>query len=210
MGLKFENIPIIVINLKDREDRKLWIQHHLADNDIFSYKVFEATYEKDGVSGLLLTMTSIMMGLVEQNYPYALILEDDAQFLANHPIRKIKAALKELPDDFDTLYLGCNLEKPDSKMYSKSLIKIFTAKAAHAIVYSNSGMKKILSGLQALTTPIPYDELLINEVQRDEKSFATKTLIMGQREGFSDIQRKVVSYNNMLKRRFTLNTKNLK
>lgn len=207
--IDFRKIPIIIVNLEDRKDRRAWVQGHLAEQDIFSYAVFKATEDKDGVKGLLYTMTSIMKGLYDAEYPYVLILEDDFEFIVKTPIRKIISAVKALPEDFDMLYLGCNLEKPDSTAHSKHLIKIKSAKAAHSIIFSKKAIEKAMNLLIELSSPIPYDELLI-EIQKEGNSYATKTLITGQHEGYSDIQKKVVSYNNMLKNRFEKNTKHIK
>lgn len=206
--IDFKNIPIIVVNLEDRKDRRAWIQGHLAEHGIFSYAVFKATEDKDGVKGLLYTMTSIMKGLYDAEYPYVLIFEDDVKFIEKAPISKIVSAVKSLPENFDMLYLGCNLEKPDSTAYSKHLIKIKSAKAAHAIIFSKKAIEKVMNLLIELSSPIPYDELLI-EIQKEGNSYATKKLIAGQQEGYSDIQKKVVSYNNMLSNRFKQNTKHI-
>lgn len=202
--IKLQDIPIIVIHLQSRVDRFLWITQHLLDNKFPPYKIFAATNDEDGVVGLLYTMTSVMKGLMDSDYPYVLVMEDDAEVITTLPERKINAALADLNGDFDLLYLGCNLERPDSKKHTDNTIKIFTAKAAHAIIYSRPGIQKTLERLLAMDSPIPYDELLI-DVQRDSNSFATSKLIFGQIAGHSDIQKKSVNYNNMLKTRFKKN-----
>lgn len=208
--INFVDIPIIVVNLPHRQDRSVWVKKHFADNKIIGYVFFEATYSTNGVVGLLNTMLSLMKSLDDNKYPNVLIFEDDAEFLTKFPDRDIKRALNELPDDFDALYLGCNLEKPDSEPHSKNLIKVKSAKAAHGVVYSAGAIRKVYQELLSMKTVIPYDDLLINILQKDGNSYASKKLIVGQKEMYSDIENRNVSYNAMLKRRFTQNTKHIK
>ena len=199
-------MQIIVIHLQERYDREYWIKTHFQVNEVPTYKIWNAIKHENGELGLLETWKILTTSLLDSPHEHFLIFEDDAEFIIPNPMNEIEKVFKELPKDFDLCFLGCNLEKADTEPFSNHLIKVKTAKAAHAIIYSKEIIRKLNNALLSLQPPIPYDELLISEVQINNNSYASKPMIVGQKEGYSDIQKKIVSYNDMLKYRFNKNT----
>jgi len=118
-----------------------------------------------------------------------LVLEDDIT-LAEHFDIRLGQALKELPNDWELLYLGGN-EIVKGEGYSSLLKRV----------------KKMTGGYGVLVHPRIYDEVLTlmngelladyvyMQFQKRNKSFATwKPLILHKQGRYSEIKRKVVDY----------------
>jgi glycosyl transferase family 25 len=81
--------------------------------------------------------------VVDQNLPYALILEDDAYLLPNFR-RKMISVLQNVPQDFHVLLLGCFLceMNPDSADGKVREIKNFAG--THAYIVSQKGARFLM------------------------------------------------------------------
>ena len=88
-----------------------------------------------------------------------LIFEDDIFFIDG--AREIfEKAVQQLPDDWDMVYLGGNVEYP-LKRVSKNLFKCEYTWGTNAILYSEKGRKKVLENYKLLTGSYEiYDEWL--------------------------------------------------
>jgi hypothetical protein len=80
-----------------------------------------------------------------QRSPYErlLFLEDDVTFVRPDVL---DAAVEQLPDDWDILYLGANILHPDPKpvYYSPNLVRVSSAWTTHAIAFSKKSVSFLL------------------------------------------------------------------
>ncbi len=74
------NIPILYINLKHREDRNKEIINELNKYNLKGERV-EAIKHKDGYIGCALSHIKCLDIAIEKNYEQVIILEDDFIFL---------------------------------------------------------------------------------------------------------------------------------
>ena len=107
--------------------------------------------------------------IIEKDYKNALIFEDDVKFVDN--IASIlPKAIKELPDDWDIVYLGClsccdkvslfelhEIMNPTKKKYSDNLNSggLYYGTEAYAISYN--GAKKILEQIPKINYHLDYE-----------------------------------------------------
>lgn len=124
--------------------------------------------------------------------PFA-IFEDD---IILDPIWKhIEEASRELPVDWDLLYLGGNF-MGDWQMpirYSAHLSILPNAWQTHAIVYSMKGAKFAIDNFDPDTFPV-YDEWIRVNIMPRGRTFMLTPMICYQRPGWSDLWQRDVNY----------------
>lgn len=119
-----------------------------------------------------------------------LALEDDAVF---GNLDALDAAINELPDDWDVLYLGANItggvfgikERPPVK-YSGHLYSVRAAWTTHAIAYTRRIVELIVSRYQPQTFEM-YDQWLNANILPHYKCFLVNPMVAFQRPGKSDL-----------------------
>jgi glycosyl transferase family 25 len=169
-----------VINMDKDTERLRKVIKQLDDYDISNYERIQ------GVNGKELTESELESGttnfckeycikssigcamshikvykkIIDNNDSMALILEDDVVFEDNFKSRVIEK-LKDVPDDFDIVYLGCNqcnntgeiksipdiyslTFKSKYKNINESIFVPRMSFALHAYIVSNNGAKKLL------------------------------------------------------------------
>ena len=109
-------MDIFVINLKEREDRKEYIEDHLTYKNI-KYKIIEGIngwelnkndydIKRIGTKGALGCYLSHFKCLDLITKPYSIIMEDDISILSNYFYYDIDLLINNLPSDFDICFLG--------------------------------------------------------------------------------------------------------
>ena len=120
-----------------------------------------------------------------------LCFEDDCIFVNTIYFAR---AFKELPDDWDILYLGANVTDPHPEKYSKHLRKIRSAWTTHGIAYSRKMVDHIVSNYKSWEESGMYDDWLSNNILPVFNCFVTVPMIAYQRPVYSDLWQKEVNY----------------
>lgn len=194
----------ILINLPKRTDRRMKAMDDLSGHGIPFY-LWMATEDIDGKKGLVKTMRSLLAYCVECDFKHCLILEDDIKILNPYIGQILADCIEELPDDYDLLYLGCNMHGTPQR-YSKKLLQAVGMYATHAILYSRSAIEYIL---ELLDENEAYDITLVKKVQPGMQCYCTSTMLVSQQNGFSDIEGREVDYTKFLEKRFQEKTKGI-
>lgn len=171
----------------------------------FFCSFWEATKNDNGRLGLIETMKRLFTSFLKTEEMQLFVLEDDFKILTDDYPEIINECIKQLPDDFDLFYAGCNLYGHCSR-FSENLLKADGMYSSHAIIYSRKAIEKLLPHLDAAET---YDVTLVNTIQKDGNSYCSFPLLISQQTGMSDIMNKVVNYEVFLEKRFTEKTKHL-
>jgi GR25 family glycosyltransferase involved in LPS biosynthesis len=103
-------------------------------------------YGTNGMIGCGLSHLFIWEDAIKKNYKNILVLEDDVYFTDDFKEYFINV-IKEVPDDYDILYLGykdsvCEAPKDSSFNY---IYKPYFPLLTHAMIISNKGLKKLKS-----------------------------------------------------------------
>ena len=176
-------LDIVVINLKNRKDKKEYIEKHLNELGIFNYTIFDAYklkkeelqsinyikpesflnhYNIDyvlGASGCKKSHFTCIQQ-VNQQKKYTLILEDDV-ILEKNIMVYIFNALQQL-SDFDLLYLGANIEsKQNAHLVKPNILKVTQPKTTTAYIIKNNNTHKLLNIIENSSNEI--DEVYGNE-----------------------------------------------
>jgi len=111
-----------------------------------------------------LSMRTILQYFERSPFNRLLILEDDVVFTK---LDHIEAALRELPEDWDILYLGANILHPEPKpeAYSPHLARISAAWCTHAIAFNKKCVNWLLQHQPGLSEQM-FDNWLSGNLAR--------------------------------------------
>lgn len=205
---------IYCINLEEEADR--W-QKCVEESEKYNFKIerFNAikpthlsTHELNGRLGCAQSHCEIIEEAIKKDFEYILILEDDFFFLKDPEYihSKIKKCFNELPNDWDCIYLGANVVNNYNVnpiiLYSENLLKLNSCFSTHAIAYSRRGIEKLISYFPSLENFSKeliekyeaFDLFFAKEFLVNSNSFLCDELLVSQRDGFSFIEKRAISY----------------
>ena len=165
-----------LINLARRYDRLHTVTEQIKRFGITEFERFEAI--DDMHNGFNLSIKGALKDESE-----ILILEDDCEFLGT--IDDLNKAIKQLPDNWDLLYLGANVLSPQ-KRHSENIFNLNNAWTSHAILYSAHGAKYCYENFNP-DAKIVYDEWLRTHAQRNLNCFIVYPMLAVQADGYSDL-----------------------
>jgi hypothetical protein len=178
---------IVILSLKNREDRRTRCRE-ILDRCGLEYRFYltekddSRLYERAGEDFVKMLSTIEGVGLV---------FEDDFELTKDWE-DVLQKAYKELPRDYDLLYLGGNLTESAEKITS-NLVKLNGAWCAHAIVYSKKFINFVIKNYRFETCGV-YDDWL-RRIAPKRKFYMTYPMVSWQRASYSDFQNQNVSYN---------------
>ena len=155
-------------------------RENLSDEDL---KIFDTNKVKLSMCSNIIKHIDAYRNIINNEYKYSLILEDDV-ILDNKFVDKLNKSLKQLPDDYDMLFIGngCNLHiplikrRPDKFIYKKCREPTNWGgnggtRCTDSYLVSKKGAKKLMSYISKLkegAINMPSDWWL-NQVIRDLK-----------------------------------------
>jgi GR25 family glycosyltransferase involved in LPS biosynthesis len=122
--------------------------------------------------------------------PVLLAMEDDVIF---KDLDGLQAALNELPDNWDILYLGANItsmvfgiEQNPQVRYSAHLHRVKRAWTTHAVAYTRR-MADIIVRHYPVTTFEMYDNWISGNLLEHYNAYLVNPMVAWQRPGKSDL-----------------------
>lgn len=195
---------IFCINLEKRKDRWEGFVEECKKNNILNYQRFDAIDGKkilnntnllNGELGILLTHLDLIKKCKNKNFENVLIMEDDVLF--SEEINNLEKYLNQVPEDWDFIYFGGNhvYGKPPVKINTNVLKLNFTV-SLHCVA-----IKKTMFDLIIDTLPNKKKQVdgYYADFHKSYNAYGIFPNIALQKEDFSDIQNKVVNYNNFFK-----------
>ena len=195
---------IFCINLDQRKDR--WEEAcsefdrvGLKDVERFSAvdgsKLEKPKFILPGELGILESNLSLVRHAKENNLPHYLMLEDDVVF--GPELKNLDKFMNNIPDDWDMIYFGGNHRYGSPpQVINETTLKLHYTVAIHCVAVKSTVYDVIESILPK------HKKQVDNYYTMIQKSFnvcCTNPSIAFQREGYSDIQGRVVNYDNLLK-----------
>ena len=210
---------IYCINLPSRKDRwqncllqfaKYNILNNLEKFDGIVYNNASFNKKQKAQLGCWFSHYTILKHAQAMHYNNILILEDDFVFNFEPEDLNLKLTncINELPQNWDLFYLGAYFVKGydyEAKVnYSNNLYKANTAFCTHSICYSKSGIDKMIQCMEKVflnssSIILNYDGLgwfYVKEFLYENNCYASKDFLCGQMKDFSDIEGRVVDYND--------------
>jgi GR25 family glycosyltransferase involved in LPS biosynthesis len=126
---------------------------------------------------------TVIKKMVDEGSERFLILEDDVWF---KNVSHLTDAFNQLPEDWDLISLGCNINGTRLDRHSDNLFKLRNSFTTHAVGYSKKMAKWIVENFNPDEYPI-YDEWLRINVYENYKCFLVAPMVAWQRPDQSDI-----------------------
>ena len=184
-----KDVECKIINLTCRPDKKTYIQNHLKSRNVI-YDFFMAEKHSNPVRGCLESHLSIIKDALKNNLKYLLILEDDCKFIGGF------SQMNEPPEDWDMIYLGGTVHRVlnrNKKGYAR--VQCWTTHA-YIINLTNTDMcNQIINELDAYEGEI--DRYYLEKIHPNYNVYMCDPMIAIQKEGYSDIEGREVSYDFM-------------
>jgi len=175
-----------VINLDIRPDRLEDFRKYQLPFEVERIPAIETPAGQDGC------YLSHLIAIQKQTeFPFV-VFEDDCVLVK--PWSTVVKIMKQLPPDWDGLWLGATLKRPLLK-YSKNLYKLRFAYALHAVIY---GSKRMVDYIVKNNNRRPGDNIDVfyrNHVMPNFNCFITYPLIAIQKSDYSDIGKGITGHS---------------
>lgn len=197
--MEFTELYKFVISLPSRGDRRQVFRDQAINEAIGDYEfvpgVLNGAYQgklRKEQYGCKFSHKTLIGSFVAADIPQGLVLEDDALFVEGI-VNKFNEWIKEVPDDWDMIYLGAHNHKPlvmvsehvGRCVYSLSTVGYIVRNTAYKLITELLEQDKVLDMIYAL------------EVQPRLKCYCFKPNLVVQASGWSDIMKKHVDYEKL-------------
>lgn len=186
---------IFVINLQRRPDRWRHFQLEMEQIGVTEYERFDAIDygPRMGNHACCASHRAVMGLIVDRGYKNALVFEDDNTVRSQYRDsfnNEVEAPLRELPHDWDALYLGGGFGDDPQGWHSKHLIRINSMKTT-----SSYGVTAATAlGLRDYIPPEcgqGIDDIVSGYLQ-NKNAFICEPRLFIQYNNYSDLQRAVL------------------
>jgi len=192
---------IYCINLDHRFDRWKESVEEFKKHKIITERFSAATGEhpmipankrvNSGEAGLITSHILIFADAIKNGYKNFLILEDDVEFDSNFN-KKFEENIKDLPEQWDILYLGGNNIMPPLN-YKNNIYLSSKTYTTHAIGVNSKSIKKIFDRID-YNYPIDVNYSM-QTMDSNTYAFIMQPNLAWQRVSYSDINKNVVNYD---------------
>jgi len=190
---------VFCINLDSRQDRWQETSKILSDHSIVAERVPSIVGSAlkipgaGGVTGCALTHLFVLKHARQLQLDNFLLLEDDIE-LAHKFNEKFEQAVKEVPADWDMLYLGGNHmfgPKPLPRI-SEHVYKCRATVAAHAVAFRYTVYDRLINAVVDMTQPC---DVHYARAHAEINAYVIMPHLVGQRPDYSDIQNQQMDYS---------------
>jgi GR25 family glycosyltransferase involved in LPS biosynthesis len=178
----------VVINLKERKEKREYIQEHLISQGM-KFDFMTVSKHKNPKRGCLESHLAVIEKSVKSGVKKVLIMEDDAKFIAS------MKGLADPPSDWDMIYLGGTVHRVmDRKHPGYARVQTWTT---HAYMINLEKKELVAEIMKATNYDGEIDRYYLEKIHPKFKCYMCDPMICLQREGFSDIEDKMVNYDFM-------------
>lgn len=199
---------IFCINIDERTDRWELAQKEFEKIGILDkVQRFSAIKEDDGRLGVIKSNLEIVKYAKKNKLNNVLVFEDDVEFLVD-PNEYLKKAISQASGlKWSLFYLGANTHTKLIKI-KPNLILLKNAFAVHSMAYSNLVYDKFIRKYEGINKITRHGDILdvylAQEIQAKDVCLMVNPLLTTQRDSYSDIEKKIVSYK-FIEERFKKN-----
>lgn len=189
----------LVINLEGRPDR---LEAFRKQEFPFEVKRIKAIKSRIGEDGCTQSHILALRSITE--FP-TFIAEDDCKMLFDWSY--VEAIMKQLPADYDALWLGANLQRP-LKRYSDNLFILRDAYCLHATIYNSQRMIDFILNNHNTPSGKNLDIFYHDVVMERFRCFITAPMTATQMAGVSNICMEYTDFADELMERYIAMTTN--
>jgi glycosyl transferase family 25 len=194
------------INLEHRTDRKEYVEEELKKIGITANR-FNAIKMENGAIGCSMSHLKILQNAQQNNLDHVLIVEDDITFLNPELFKsQINKFFKIHNNNWDVILLGGN-NMPPYENIDDTCIKVSRCQTTTGYLVNKHYIKALLQNIKMglthlLNKPNEKNKFAIDKfwfvLQSSSKWYLITPLTVVQREDYSDIEKKLTNYKDMM------------
>lgn len=193
---------VYYINLSHRTDRKQHCEKELNEMN-FEYTRFNAIKNSLGILGCGMSHLGVLQEAKKLNLDYVVIIEDDILFTDKIEYIKMLKNFFSKKIDYDVFLLGCNIK--EYEVYKDNIVKVNRCFAAHGYIVKNhyydkmiKNFKESIKNLLEKNDNQYYIDVYWQKLQKEDTFLTLLPLTVTQKEFYSDIENKLVNYEDLL------------
>lgn len=199
---------VFYINLEHRLDRNVNVQQQLDTIGLSSVaQRFNAIKMENGAIGCSMSHLALLKNAVKKRFDHILIVEDDIQFLNPELFKtQFNLFLKTHGNNWDVILFAGNNIPPYEKI-DETCVKVNTCQTTTCYLVNGHYIEKLMDNVRTgltnlLHTPQHHSLYAIDKywfnLQKIDRWFLIVPLTVVQREDYSDIEKKVINYKNIM------------
>lgn len=199
---------VFYINLEHRIDRNVHVQQQLDTIGVNSVSQrFNAIKMENGAIGCSMSHLAILKNAVKKRFDHILIVEDDIQFLNPELFKsQFNLFLEIHGNDWDVILFAGNNMPPYEKI-DDTCVKVNMCQTTTGYLVNGHYIEKLSVNIKTgltnlLHKPDQHSLYAIDKywfkLQKMDHWFLIVPLTVVQREDYSDIEKKVINYTNIM------------
>ena len=193
MSQLLKNCPTYVINLTERNDKKVYIEKLFKEKNI-KFEFYRPQKHQNPRRGCLESHLHLIKEAIKNKHEKILIFEDDVKF-----VKSLKS-IKDPPKDWNMIYLGGTVHRVmDNKYNGYSRVQTWTTHAYFINLKDEEFVNKLLE-MEKYQEEV--DRYYLEKIHPNYQCYMTNPMVAIQKEDYSDIEGQEVNYNFM---QYTLN-----
>ena len=197
---------VFYINLEHRVDRKEHVEKQLETIGLKGER-FNAIKMANGAIGCSMSHLKLLQEAVKNELPHIIIVEDDITFLEPTLFRNQINKFFELHDNWDVVLLAGN-NMPPYQRIDETCIKVSRCQTTTGYLVNGHYIKVLIQNIKMgltnlLNKPDDKPNFAIDKywfnLQKISNWYLIIPLTVIQREDYSDIEKKVTKYENLMK-----------
>jgi GR25 family glycosyltransferase involved in LPS biosynthesis len=199
---------VFYIHLEHRLDRKIHVTRQLELIGLNNVaQRFNAIKMENGAIGCSMSHLTLLKNAVANRLDHILIVEDDIQFLDPELFKsQINTFLETHNNEWDVILLAGNNMPPFQKIDS-TCVKVAQCQTTTGYLVNGHYIQKLLDNVKTgltnlLHTPKQHALYAVDKywfnLQKIDRWFLIIPLTVVQREDYSDIEKRVINYKNVM------------
>ena len=194
------------INLEHRVDRKVHVENQLTNIGVKGER-FNAIKMENGAIGCSMSHLKLLQEAVKNNLPHILIVEDDITFLEPELFKRQINKFFSLHENWDVVLLAGN-NMPPYETIDDTCVKVSRCQTTTGYLVNGHYIKVLMQNIKMglthlLNNPDDKVNFAIDKfwfiLQKISNWYLIIPLTVIQREDYSDIEKKVTNYENLMK-----------
>ena len=198
---------IFYINLEHRVDRKEHVESQLSKIGFNNFERFNAIKMENGAVGCSMSHLKLLQQALKSGLDHILIVEDDIEFLDPDLFKtQLDLFLKNRGSKWDVVLLAGN-NMPPYETIDETCVKVTRCQTTTGYLVNGHYIEKLLNNVKMglsnlLREPRNHTQYAIDKhwfaLQSVDNWFIITPLTVVQREDYSDIEKKVINYQEAM------------
>ena len=194
------------INLEHRTDRREQIEEELQKININAQR-FNAIRVANGAVGCTISHIKLLENAIHNNYPHLLILEDDIQFLEPEIFKNsFNHFIQSHGNSWDVIIFSGNNIPPYTPI-DDNCIKVLRCQTTTGYLVNGHYLRTLCNNMKEglnklINNPQMHYFFAVDKywfsLQRRDNWYLIIPPTVVQREGYSDIEKRMTNYKNMM------------